>query len=213
MRTDELVTFLASGVEAVNSRALVRRYLLAVALGAVAAILLTAALLGLRPSLINDLAVPMFWAKELFCIALAGGGVLVVKRLARPGAKLGLTPLGIILPVFALWLLASFVLYTADPGTRAELVFGRTASVCPFLIAVISAPLFIAFIWSSRGLAPTRLRLAGAAAGFAAGAVGALVYSLHCPELAAPFVGIWYLLGILMPTIVGALLGPRLLRW
>jgi hypothetical protein len=62
-------------------------------------------------------------------------------------------------------------------------------------------------------MAPTRLRLAGAAAGFAAGAVGALVYSVHCPELAAPFLGVWYLLGILIPTAVGALLGPRLLHW
>lgn len=64
-----------------------------------------------------------------------------------------------------------------------------------------------------RGLAPTRLRLAGAAAGFAAGSLGALVYSLHCPELAAPFLAIWYLLGMLIPTAIGAWLGPRLLRW
>ena len=63
------------------------------------------------------------------------------------------------------------------------------------------------------GLAPTRLRLAGAAAGLLSGAVGALVYSLHCPELAAPFLGFWYLLGMLIPTAAGALLGPRLLRW
>jgi len=45
------------------------------------------------------------------------------------------------------------------------------------------------------------------------GAVGALVYSVHCPEQAAPFIGFWYLLGMLIPTAVGALLGPRLLRW
>jgi hypothetical protein len=40
-----------------------------------------------------------------------------------------------------------------------------------------------------------------------------LVYSLHCPETAAPFVAFWYLLGISIPTAGGALLGPRLLRW
>jgi hypothetical protein len=64
-----------------------------------------------------------------------------------------------------------------------------------------------------KGLAPTRLRLAGAAMGFAAGAMGALVYSVHCPELAAPFLGFWYLLGMLIPTAIGMALGPRLLRW
>ena len=213
MKTDELVTLLASDAEAVDLRAPVRRYLFAVALGAVAATLLTAALLGLRPNLVADLAVPMFWAKELFCFALAGTGVLVVDRLARPGAKLGLSPLGIVLPVLALWLLAGFVLYTADPGARAALVLGQTASVCPLLIALVSAPLFVVFMWSFRNLAPTRLRLAGASGGFAAGATAALVYSLHCPEIAAPFVAIWYVLGILIPTIVGTLVGPRILRW
>jgi hypothetical protein len=213
MKTDELVTMLASRAEPLDPRAPARRYRAAVALGAVAATLLTGALLGLRRSLVDDFPVPMFWAKELFCVALAGTGVLVVKRLARPGAKLGLAPLGIALPVLALWLLASYALYTAEPGTRAQLVLGHTASACPFLIALVSAPLFVAFMWSLRDLAPTRLRLAGAAGGFAAGAMGAFVYSLHCPELAAPFVGTWYVLGMLIPTAVGAWVGPSVLRW
>jgi hypothetical protein len=64
-----------------------------------------------------------------------------------------------------------------------------------------------------KGFAPTRLRLAGAAAGLAAGATGAAVYSLHCPELAAPFLGTWYVIGVLIPTAAGALIGPRVLRW
>jgi hypothetical protein len=78
---------------------------------------------------------------------------------------------------------------------------------------MLSAPVFAGVLWAMKGLAPTRLRLAGVAAGLLSGAVGALVYSLHCPELAAPFLGFWYLLGTLIPTAVGALLGPRLLRW
>jgi hypothetical protein len=39
------------------------------------------------------------------------------------------------------------------------------------------------------------------------------VYTLHCPEMTAPFLGIWYVLGMLIPTAVGAELGPSLLRW
>jgi hypothetical protein len=31
--------------------------------------------------------------------------------------------------------------------------------------------------------------------------------------MAAPFIGIWYLLGMLIPAAAGALVGPRLLRW
>jgi hypothetical protein len=57
------------------------------------------------------------------------------------------------------------------------------------------------------------LALSGAGAGLLAGALGTLVYALHCPESAAPFIGIWYVLGIAIPTLAGAMLGPRVLRW
>jgi hypothetical protein len=40
-----------------------------------------------------------------------------------------------------------------------------------------------------------------------------LAYALYCPEMAAPFVAIWYLLGMLIPAAAGAVLGPLLLRW
>jgi hypothetical protein len=78
---------------------------------------------------------------------------------------------------------------------------------------MLSLPVFVAVLWAMRGLAPTRLPLAGTAAGLLAGTVGALVYCLHCPELDAPFLGTWYLLGMLIPALVGSLAGPRLLRW
>jgi len=55
--------------------------------------------------------------------------------------------------------------------------------------------------------------LTGAAAGWLAGAVGACVYSLHCPEMAAPFVAIWYVLGMGMSAALGALAGRHWLRW
>ena len=76
-----------------------------------------------------------------------------------------------------------------------------------------AVPLFCALLWAMRGLAPTRPALAGAAAGWLSGAVAALTYALHCPELGAPFLGIWYPLGMLIPAAAGALIGVRLLRW
>lgn len=51
------------------------------------------------------------------------------------------------------------------------------------------------------------------AAGLLAGSTATLAYCLHCPEMQVPFWGAWYLLGMLVPTLVGALAGPRLLRW
>jgi hypothetical protein len=101
---------------------------------------------------------------------------------------------------------------TPADGLR-HLVMGDSAMVCPGLIAAVAAPVFVTLFWAVRGLAPTRLRLAGALSGLTAGGLGALIYCLHCPESGAPFVAIWYSLGILAPCLAGALLGPRLLRW
>jgi hypothetical protein len=62
-------------------------------------------------------------------------------------------------------------------------------------------------------MAPTRLGLSGAASGLLAGAMGAAVYALHCPEMEPVFLGAWYLLGMLVPAGLGALVGRWMLRW
>jgi len=213
MKTEDLVSLLSTGAETVDLRLPSRRWLLALASGAVIAFLLTAGLLKLNPALWHETSKPMFWVRESYCAVLGVFGFIAVVRLARPGLRLGLAPMGIPVVVIGMWVLAVVTLAAASPQARARLILGHTAGVCPFLIALIAAPLLIALLWVMRSLAPTRLRSAGAASGFTAGSIGALVYTLHCPELAAPFLGIWYLLGMLIPTAVGAWLGPRLLRW
>ena len=155
----------------------------------------------------------MFWVRAAFCASLALIAVVAVARLGRPGARLGLVLVGLALPVLLMWLLAAEALVDAPLWERVPLALGHTALVCPWLISLLAVPLFLTLIWAMRGFAPTRLRLAGATAGFAAGAGGALTYTLHCPELAAPYLGLWYLIGMLIPAALGARLGPRLLRW
>ena len=213
MKTEDLVSLLSTGAEAVDLRLPSRRWLLALAGGALIAFLLTAGLLKLNPALWHETFKPMFWVRESYCAVLGVLGFVAVVRLARPGLQLGVAPMGIPVAVIAMWVLAVVTLVAAPPQNRARLILGHTAGVCPFLIALVSAPLLIAFLWVMRSLAPTQLRWAGAASGFTAGSIGALIYTLHCPELAAPFLAIWYLLGMLIPTAFGAWLGPRLLRW
>lgn len=213
MRTDDLVVALAGGVQAVDARAQRRRHTFAVAGASGVAFVLMAYWLGVRPDLGENLDLLMFWLKELFCVALAAGGLLAVARLARPGVPLAWAPALIAVPFLAMWTLAVVELAIAAPAERADLLLGVSWTECPYNIVTLSLPFFVAVVWVMRGMAPTRLRLAGAAAGFASGALGALVYSLHCPELAAPFLGVWYALGMLIPAAAGALLGPRLLRW
>jgi hypothetical protein len=131
----------------------------------------------------------------------------------RPGVSVAGMPGVLAAPVLGMWILAAVAL-GGTPQTRwLELVLGQTAAVCPFLITLLAAPVLLGGLWALQGLAPTRLRLAGASAGLLAGAAGACVYAFHCPELAAPFLGTWYGLGMAIPTALGALIGPRVLRW
>ena len=213
MKTDDLVSLLATGTDAVDARAPARRYIAAIAGGTVVATVLMVLWLDVRPTLARDATLPMFWVKELFCVALVAAGVFAVARLSRPGAAVGRVGPLAGAPILAMWLLAVVVLAVAEPEDRTDLIRGVSWMECPYNIAVLSVPVFVAIVWAMRGFAPTHLRRAGAAAGFAAGAIGALAYTLHCPELDAPFLALWYVAGILIPTVVGAVAGPRLLRW
>ena len=213
MKTDELIGMLAAGAGPVPPHAVARRYLPALAAGSFIALLLMALMLGPRPDLAVAAHLPMFWTKLVFVAALTGASLLACTRLSRPGSRLGWAPAALAIPVAFMWLLAALVLVQAEPARRTTLFFGETWNSCPWLIAMLSAPVFVAAIWAMKGLAPTRLRLAGAYAGLLAGGMGALVYCLHCPEIEAPFVGFWYLLGMSIPTALGAAAGPQLLRW
>lgn len=213
MKTEDLIGMLATGAGAVAPHAVASRYAQALSAGTLTAILLMAAVLGPRPDLAAAVHLPMFWIKLFFVAALAWASLLAASRLSRPGAMLAWVPAALAIPVVAMWLLAGIVLARAESGQRAALFFGDTWNSCPWLIAMLSAPVFVAVIWAMKGLAPTRVHLAGAAAGLLSGGVGTLVYCLHCPEIEAPFIGFWYLLGMAIPTALGAASGPRLLRW
>jgi hypothetical protein len=213
MKIDQLIDQLSSDVAPVRRHAVGWRLGLGVAAGAVVSTLLIAVSLGIRP----DLGVAMrgfaFWMKWSYTISLAIGAIWATSRLARPDSG-GLR---------RLWLLAIPVVLLAGVGAM-ELIrtpqrewlamwLGHSWKLCPWLVLTLSMPIFIGLLWSFRRLAPTRLRAAGAAAGLAAGAFSATVYCLHCPEVSAIFVLTWYSLGISLAAAIGAMLGPRLLRW
>ncbi len=213
MKTDEFVSLLAAGAAPVPANAVGRRFAVALGWGVLAAVLLLLLTFGVRADLAQDAGKLMFWLKMAFPAGLALAGLVVAERLARPGMRLGGVWMALVAPLLMLWSLAVLVLLNAAPAQRAGLILGNTWNSCPFNIALISLPLLVATLWAMKGLAPTRLVLAGAGAGLLAGALGALVYSLYCPELAAPFLAVWYVLGIAIPALAGAVLGPRVLRW
>jgi hypothetical protein len=213
MKTDDLINMLASGPDVAAPKVPLQKFAMVVSSGVLLSVILMLTVLGLRPNMSELAMLPAFWIKMAFVVALAVCGWLAVTQLATPGARTKQLPLLIASPILLIWLLAAASMLNATPEQRADLFWGDTWHYCSWLIAVLSLPIFIAILRVMRQMAPTRLRLAGAGAGFAAGAAATLIYSFHCPEIAAPFIGFWYVVGILIPCILGALIGPRILRW
>jgi hypothetical protein len=213
VRTEELIEALAADTPAAPAGFVARRIGLAALIGALASFAVLMAWLGLRPDLAQAVGEVSFWVKLGYAGAFAVVGAWLAYRFGRPGAGVGLTWLGVAAPVAVLVLIA---VMDSLGHTRAQMhhdMMGHSWRLCPWRIAAFAVPVFAAALWAFRRLAPTRLGLAGFAAGLFAGGVGASVYCLACDETAALFVVVWYTLGIFACGVIGALLGPRLMRW
>ena len=213
MKTDELVALLAAQADPGPRHAAARRFALALALGLPLSVAIMATEYGVRRDLVQALFWPMFWVKLVFPVCVAIAGFVIVQRLARPGVRVRAAWLGLAVPVLLIWAIALASWLAAPADERTAMVWGQTWRSCVFNIALITAPVFVASLAALKSLAPTRPALAGAAAGLMSAGAGAAVYALHCQELAAPFLGIWYVLGMALPGVAGALVGQRLLRW
>ena len=213
MRTDDLIRTLATGAGPAERSAASQRYAIAIGVGMLGALAIVVAGLGVNANLAMIAKLPMFWVRAIFAASVAATAFVALARLARPGVPIGRASFAMVAPIFGMWALAAAVLIVAEPMMRSSLVLGSTWQTCPLNITVASIPALVALLWAIRGLAPTRPVMTGATAGRLAGGIGALVYTLHCPELEAPFLGVWYVLGMAIPSVIGALLGPRILRW
>lgn len=214
MKTSELIDALAAvDSEAVRPTIPSRRLIPAATAGTILAVAVLAWSLGFQP-LGPALRAPWFWMKAGYCLALALAGFLLLARLARPGARLGVA--GIVVGVLGLagiGMMAAHASMHAPAAVRPSLWLGETWRVCPWRILALSAPIYLALVLGLRRLAPTRLALAGGAAGLLAGGLAGAIYGLYCREYAAPFVAAWYSAGMAACMFLGAALGRRLLRW
>lgn len=213
MKTDELVAALARSATPVDVRAVRRQFSMTLMVGSVLTVAAMLVFLGPRPDWRSVIELPMFWMKLAFPGAIAVAAFLAVRRLSHPGMRLGGTIAGLAIPVLVVWLMAASVLAGAPPSERAAMVFGSSWWQCPAIIAALSVPAFVAAFGAVKGMAPTRPELTGAIAGLFAGAVAAFAYAFYCVEMQAPFLAVWYVLGMLIPAGVGAVVGRRVLRW
>lgn len=213
MQTDDLIRSLASTITPVSRSLVERRIALGLAAGALATLAGVSLTLGIRPDLWLAMHHTPFWMKWGYTISLAACAIMASLQLARPGfARNGWLWL-LTVPV-GLLALASLAELARTPHDQwLALLLGESWRRCAINVLLCSVPIFVGMLWAFRRLAPTRLRLAGAVAGLASGASAATLYCLHCPESTATFVVVWYTLGMALAGALGALVGPRFLRW
>jgi hypothetical protein len=213
MKTDDLVAMLSTNVEPIGRGLVGRTISIAVTAGAVIALGVTLAALGIRADLTTTRATVFLLLKVAFGLAVVGVAIRYLTRLARPGAERGVSPLWIALPFAAIALLGLISLAGAPSSHWNRMILGDEWLECLLSIPIIAVVPFAATIFAVRRAAPTNLVRAGAIAGLIAGGVSAMAYALHCTDDSLPFVAVWYGGTIVLCTLAGAALGPRLLRW
>ncbi|OWV91922.1 hypothetical protein ATY75_01740 [Rhizobium sp. N122] len=212
-KTDDIIERLASDLKPVPRNALWRRLALGIVPALGLSLLSMLVILGPRVDISDVLMLPVFWIKSAYNALIAVAAFVAVYRLSRPDGSEGRF-FGLLALVFAaMAAVAAIQLMMAPTETYAVLILGSSALHCPLLILGFAVPVYAGAVWALRQTAPTELRLTGFVAGIAAGAAGAWVYSWFCTENGMPFVLIWYSLGILLTGALGAVTGPRLLRW
>ncbi len=213
MKTDDLVALLSTNLEPVDRNAVVRTLCVAIAAGSIVALGSAFVGLGFRADLTTTRALIFLAAKLAFAIGIVGLALVYLTRLARPGGERKISPFLVAVPFLLTVVLAAISLGSAPRSHWDRMIVGDQWLECLVSIPIIAIVPFAASIWAMRKGAPTNLVRAGAFAGLIAGGVSAMGYALHCTDDSLPFIAVWYGGTIVLCTLAGAALGPRLLRW
>jgi hypothetical protein len=213
MKTESLIALITNNVPAIDHRARRTKAVVTMFTAAMLSGAATLYWLQLNPLLEAHLSTRWFWVRFAFIGSLVVLTWRALNRLGNPGAAPLVRVWPLMMPIVVVSVVGSTLLWLAPNELRHPMIFGKSWDVCSRNIAMLSIPIFLASVLIARQSAPTRLRFTGAMLGFFAGAVGAMIYSLHGSEMSPSFLMVWYVLGMLIPTAAGALLGPRLLAW
>jgi|SRR5581483_4342572 len=213
MKTDQLIDMLSTNVEPVRSGQF-RRILAWVLIGGgVAAFCVMLTTVGLRTEPAGVSQLSFLGLKLLFTLSLVGIGAMWLERLMRPGGKTQKLVALTVLPFLVVGIAGGVALTVERPMTWGRMIFGMNWATCLLCIPLFAVVPFALLIWALRRGAPTDLKRTGAMAGLVAGALGATAYAFHCPGDSVPFIAVWYGTLVALCALVGAMLGPRLLRW
>lgn len=151
--------------------------------------------------------------KTILPLGLVVLAAALALSLTHPGARHDIRSAALGLPVvLVLGVFGAALLHAGGTGLIAAL---STPSLltCLLSIPVLGLPVLAATFWALSSGAAMRPRLTGAVAGLIAGGLAASVYSLYCDKDMILFVVPAYFTAIASISAIGALLGPRLLKW
>jgi len=213
MKTSELVDTLASDLSRVDHRTIDRALIVAIFTNLFVVLASGVLFLGARQDAVDRDTIAFLCGKIVFASILTSVAAFYLFRCARPGRLEKLPKIKVIWPLLVLVGFAAATLaMTPIPLWHRE-ILGDHWLECLIAIPAFAVVPFATINFALKRAAPTDLAGAGALAGIVAGGFGAIGYSLHCVDDTVPFIAVWYGLAVAACGLIGALLGPRLLRW
>jgi hypothetical protein len=213
MTSERLIETLAAELTPVRLRRLSRDALLLGMIGAIElALLLLAG--GARHDLMRVMMQPFFWWKLGTMGVLAAIGSVTALRSfdptisPRPGLRRAAAAIGVALAIG--WLIDA-THRSAVP--LAERMLWHDGMRCMVAMAVLSLPMIAGLAVLMRRSASTDRTGTALAAGVAAGAWGAFVFTFACPHDDPLYVAIWYLAGCSVVAIAARWLLAPMARW
>jgi hypothetical protein len=212
METDNLIRVLAADQRGLGTP-LRRQFALAILIGFAMSVVMFWITLGPREDIASAALTVRFDLKIVQSLLLAATAAALLFRLAQPGADtrrqnaiMAAAPALLFVSI-----IAELLLVPAKEWLPS--LVGENSLDCLASIPFLSLPLLAAtFLFLRRG-APLRPALAGAIAGLLAGGLAAALYAVKCTDDSPLFVAVWYSIAIGAVSLLGAILGSRLLRW
>lgn len=213
MKTEQLIDMLGTNLDPVKPGRLGKTLAWTLVLGWVAALVLMLATVGVQPDITDRENLGFLAVKLLFALSLIGSGTAFLARSIQPGRDTRRRFALAFVPIMVMGAAGLVTLVGQSPSAWESLILGTQWAACLACILFFSIIPFALLIWALRKGAPTNLKRTGAIAGLVAGALGAAAYALSSPDDSLPFIAIWFSAPILLGAFIGAMLGPRLLRW
>lgn len=169
-------------------------------------------LFGMRPDILVALGTYAFWVRFGIAIGMAVSSAVIAVALSRPGGRPPLLALAALVASVGLFVMPGFAIMALNIHERP--FNDGSAHNCLETVLVNGLPALLAMTWWLRRAAPVMPVRAALVAAFGAGAIGNFAFMVACANDTLVHSLVWHGCSLLMVTLGGALMLPRVLpRW